>query len=133
MEIKTEWSFDPIYDDPSIDLIQRGLNKRISGWIEINYSKMRKHLAKHPSQRCLASMEETRTEAIVCGQKVWFLTTLICEEGLSGDFRCVVYVGPQGPIQSKRNKIRARIAKHLKDPGIKGFMIEEDLPKNSPD
>jgi hypothetical protein len=75
-------------------------------------------------------MEETKTEAIVCGQKVWFLSTLMCEEGLSGDFRCVVYVGPQGPIQKKRNQIRARIAQHLKNPGMKGFLVEEDLRKN---
>jgi hypothetical protein len=127
MEIKTEWSFDPIYDEPSMDLIQRGLNKRISGRIDINYAKMRKHLAKHPSQKCAASMEETKTEAIVCGQNVWFLSTLACEGGLSGDFRCVVYVGPEGPVRKRRNEIRARLAKHLKHPGTKGFMIEEDL------
>ena len=81
-----------------MDLIQRGLKKRISKWTNDAYLQLRRHLHRHPTQKSAAFIEESKTEAVVCGHKVCFLTALLCDEGPLGDFHFIIYVGPEEVI-----------------------------------
>jgi len=138
MNIITEWFFDPIYDQQSIDLIQGALTERISAWIRSTYEKLREHMIKHPIQKCAASWESSRTEAVIGGQTVSFLTGLICDDvpwhkptklpdSWESVFRCVVYVGPERSIVNKRREIMDQLADHFNQSGVEGYIVEKDM------
>jgi hypothetical protein len=138
MNITTEWFFDPLYDEQSVDLIQGALNERISEWIDSTYEKLREHMIKHPTQKCAASFESSQTEAVICGGPVSFLTGLICDDvpwhkptklpdPWELVFRCVVYVGPQKSIIKKRREIMDQLADHFNQSGVEGCIVEKDI------
>ena len=129
-KIINEWFFDRIYDDQIMDLIHKGLKKRISKWTNDSYLQLRRHLHRHPTQKSAAFMEESKTEAVVCGHKVCFLTALLCDEGPLGGFHFIIYVGPEEVIAKRRDETRARFAEHFRHSGVDGFLIEEDMRRN---
>src|ERR1700738_3328109 len=112
-KITNEWFFDRGYDNQTMEWIHEGLNKRISKWTDDAYLKLRRYLHRHPTQRSAAFLEGSNTEAFFDGQKVCFLTALLCDEGPLGDFHPVIHVGPEEAILKKRDELRARFIEAL--------------------
>lgn len=88
-----------------MELIYEGLNKSVSRWTDAAYLKLHQYLHKHPTHRSAAIIEGSKTGALdVCGQTVWLLSILLCDEGPLGDFHLIIYIGPEASILKKRDE-----------------------------
>ena len=102
MDIKTIWTFDPSYDKPTRDNLERILSPEVVSWLFQNYPLVRRELDRSSVANSAGRHEGAQTSLIVADEPVWMCVCLnLCRTIPS---ECWVCVGPHDFVRASYNQ-----------------------------
>ena len=101
MDIKTWWTFDPAYPEPTRARLEVALAKDLAVWVTGNYSTLRDSLERNPSVNSAGMSEGAPTSLVVQGESVWMSALLRIDRTLPAE--CWVCVGSPEFIKAQHD------------------------------